>query len=348
MPCARASGAWWTYCSKPVGESVIKLEIEQEDWPINGSFIIARGAETVARVITVQLDDGEFRGRGESEPQDHYGESLESVIEQIESVRQTLASGMSRFRLQTALPPGAARNAVDCALWDLEAKRAGRRAWQLAGLAQAPAETSVYTISLDTPARMAAQASGYAGWPILKLKLGGGSDIDRVRAVHEAVPGVRLIVDANESWTLQELRDFSPQLKELAVELIEQPLPAGQDSALAGLDLPLPICADESCHTVESLASIRGLYDFVNIKLDKTGGLTHGLELAQAARARGMGLMVGCMGGTSLSMAPSHVLAQYCDFVDIDGPLLITEDRAGGLIYADGFVSLPDTPFWGQ
>ena len=347
MPCARASGAWWTYCNKPVGESVIKLEIKQEDWPIAGSFIIARGAQTVARVITVQLDDGEFRGRGESEPQDHYGESLESVIEQIESVRQALASGMSRFRLQTALPPGAARNAVDCALWDLEAKRAGRRAWQLAGLARAPAETSVYTISLDTPARMAAQASGYAGWPILKLKLGGGNDIDRVRAVHEAVPGARLIVDANESWTLQELRDFSPKLKELAVELIEQPLPAGQDSALAGLDLPLPICADESCHTVESLASIRGLYDFVNIKLDKTGGLTEALRLAAAAEQMGFRIMTGCMTGTSLAMAPATIIAALSEYVDLDGPLLLLKDREPGIHYEKGRMFPVSEDVWG-
>lgn len=329
------------------GGIVIKLEIKQEDWAIDGSFIIARGAATEARVVTVSLDDGKDVGRGECEPQDHYGESLESVIEQIESVRTALENGMSRLSLQTTLPPGAARNAVDCALWDLEAKRSGRRAWQLAGLAQAPAETTVYTISLDTPEKMAAQASDYTDWPILKLKLGGGIDVERVTAVREAVPGVRFIVDANESWSLEDLINFAPQLRALGVELIEQPLPAGQDAELAGLDLPLPICADESCHTVDSLASIQGLYDFVNIKLDKTGGLTEALRLASAAQEMGFRLMTGCMTGTSLAMAPATIIAAMSDYVDLDGPLLLLRDRKPGIHYEKGQMFPVTEDVWG-
>lgn len=340
----RAAGRRITFRA---GRSAIKLTIQQEDWPIDGAFIIARGAETIARVVTVELRDGKFRGRGECEPQDHYGESIQSVIEQIESQRAALGNGMSRDALQQALPAGAARNALDCALWDLDAKRSGKPVWQLADLDAPRVITTVYTISLDTPEKMAAQASKYHDWPMLKLKLGGGIDLERVRAVRAVTPGVRFIVDANESWTLQELVSFAPILEELGVELIEQPLPAGQDSQLAGLDINIPVCADESCHSVASLEAIKGLYDFVNIKLDKTGGLTEALLLAQAASQLGFKLMTGCMTGTSLAMAPATLIGALSEFVDLDGPLLLARDRQPGIRYNKGLMQPVEPDVWG-
>ncbi len=333
--------------SNESGRSVIKLRIQQEDWPIDGAFIIARGAETIAKVVTVELQDGDYCGRGECEPQDHYGESIESVIQQIEDQRAALENGLTRADLQEALPAGAARNALDCALWDLDAKRAGTTVWQLAGLDTPRTLTTVYTISLDTPEKMAAQASKYHDWPMLKLKLGGGIDIERVRAVRAVTPGVRFIVDANESWSLDELVEFAPILEELGVELIEQPLPAGQDQQLTGLDINIPICADESCHSVASLPEIKGLYEFVNIKLDKTGGLTEALRLANTAKSMGFRLMTGCMTGTSLAMAPATLTGAMSEFVDLDGPLLLLKDRSPGIVYKKGLMQPVAPEVWG-
>ena len=292
------------------------------------------------------MDDG-YIGRGECEPQDHYGETIESVIEQIESQRKALEEGLSRSDLQAALPAGAARNALDCALWDLEAKKSGTPVWQLAGLDEPRVLTTVYTISLDTPEKMAAQASDYHDWPMLKLKLGGGNDLDRVRAVRAVTPGVRFIVDANESWTLDELLSFAPILKDLGVDLIEQPLAASQDDLLKGLNIDIPICADESCHSVASLPAIKGLYDFVNIKLDKTGGLTEALRLAEEAKALGFRLMTGCMTGTSLAMAPATLTAAMGEFVDLDGPLLLARDRQPGIKYDKGLMQPVAPEVWG-
>lgn len=312
-----------------------------------GVFTIARGPQTVSREVVVELRDGEFRGWGECEPQEHYGESLESVLAQIDGLRDLLRKGLSRRSLQDLLPAGAARNAVDCALWDLEAKRRGTPVWKLAGLDEPSVLTSVYTISLDSPAAMAEQAAGYHDWPMLKLKLGGGEDLARVRAVCGAAPGVRLIVDANESWDLAHLAAIADDLKQLGVELIEQPLPAGKDQALADFESPVPLCADESCHTVESLDGIQGRYEFVNIKLDKTGGLTEALRLARAARERGFRLMTGCMTGTSLAMAPATLIAGLSEFVDLDGPLLLARDRDPGIRYEKGRLYPPPAALWG-
>ncbi|MCP4302693.1 MAG: dipeptide epimerase, partial [Gammaproteobacteria bacterium] len=259
----------------------MQLSVAKEDWPLERTFIIARGAQTVTTVVVVTLTDGESRGRGECEPQDHYGESVESVLAQIESIRSTLEGGLSRERLLEALPAGAARNAVDCALWDLEAKRQSSSVWQLAGLSKPEHILTDFTISLDTPAAMHDQALEYLGWPVLKLKLGGeADDLERVRAVREALPSARFMIDANESWSFDHLAAMTPQFAELGVVLIEQPLPAGQDEALRNYSGTIPLCADESCHTRDSLPRIRGLYEFVNIKLDKTGGLTEALLLA--------------------------------------------------------------------
>ncbi len=325
----------------------MKLEVRQEDWPVAGVFTIARGPQTVSRQVVVELRDGEFHGHGECEPQDHYGETLDSVLAQINGLRDLLRKGLSRQSLQELLPAGAARNAVDCALWDLEAKRGGTPAWQLAGLDPPRVLTTVYTISLDTPAAMAEQAAGYRAWPMLKLKLGGGEDVARVQAVRRAAPDPRFIVDANESWDLSHLVAIAGDLKRLGVELIELPLPAGEDGDLAGFESPVPLCADESCHTVESLDGVEGRYEFVNIKLDKTGGLTEALRLARAARERGLRLMTGCMTGTSLAMAPATLIAGLSEFVDLDGPLLLARDRDPAIRYDKGRLYPPPAALWG-
>jgi L-Ala-D/L-Glu epimerase len=326
----------------------MQLTIHREDWAVAGVFTIARGSQTVAHVVVVELRDGVHAGRGECEPQHHYGESRDSVVAQIEAVRAQLEAGISREQLLAALPPGAARNAVDCALWDLEAKRSGKPAWQLAGLAPPVPVVTDFTISLDTPAAMHDQALAYSDWPVLKLKLGGaGDDVARVQAVRTAAPRTRFTVDANEAWTLQQLSDNAPRLAALGVELIEQPLPAGRDALLAGYRSPIPLCADESCHTVASLDSLVGRYQFVNIKLDKTGGLTGALALAKAARDRGFRLMTGCMTGTSLAMAPALLVAGLAEFVDLDGPLLLKEDRVPGIHYDKGVAAPAPAALWG-
>jgi L-Ala-D/L-Glu epimerase len=326
----------------------VQLLIREEDWPVAGVFNIARGPQTVAHVVVVELRDGPHAGRGECEPQKHYGESVASVLAQIEALRPALGRGLGREQLLEVLPAGAARNAVDCALWDLEAKRSGTPAWQLAGLAPPGPITTDFTISLDTPQAMHARALAYSDWAFLKIKLAGDAeDIARVEAVRAAAPRTRFTVDANESWTLAQLTDRAPRLAALGVELIEQPLPAGRDAALAGYRSPIPLCADESCHTVASLAAIVGRYQFVNIKLDKTGGLTEALRLARAARAQGLRLMTGCMTGTSLAMAPALLVAGLSEFVDLDGPLLLRADRVPGIHYDQGVAAPAPPALWG-
>jgi L-alanine-DL-glutamate epimerase-like enolase superfamily enzyme len=282
----------------------------------------------------VTVTDGEARGRGECEPQDHYGESVESVLGQIETIRGVLENGLSREELLHTLPAGAARNAVDCALWDLEAKRDNRSAWEIAGLSQPEFVLTDFTISLDNPEAMHAQALEYLGWPIMKLKLG-------------ALPETRFTIDANESWSFDHLAAMAPKFAELGVVLIEQPLPADQDEALRNYFGPVPLCADESCHTRESLPKLRGLYDFINIKLDKTGGLTEALFLARAAQAAGFRLMTGCMTGTSLAMAPATLVASLSDFVDLDGGLMLREDRQPAMTCDLGRLQLPNPGLWG-
>ncbi len=294
---------------------------------MDGTFTISRGSRTEAHVVTVSLEKDGAVGRGECVPYARYGESLDSVCEQIQSLTDALAQGMDRIALQTALAPGAARNAVDCAFWDLEAKLAGKPAWQLAGLNSLSSVVTAYTLSLDTPEKMQQAAEENAARPLLKIKLGGEGDLERLRAVRAGAPNSRLIVDANEGWSATDYDALAPVMLELGVDLVEQPLPASDDAALEGRARPLPVCADEACHDRDSLANLKGKYDVINIKLDKTGGLTEALALKQAAVEQGFSIMVGCMVGSSLAMAPALLLAQDVGFVDLDGPLLLAEDR---------------------
>jgi L-alanine-DL-glutamate epimerase-like enolase superfamily enzyme len=274
-------------------------------------------------------------------------ETLESMTAQLEDVTRELAAGADRQQLLQLLPPGGARMAADAALWDLEAQLTGHTAWSMAGVEPGPIET-VFTIGLeDTPEMMAAKALAATDISLFKVKLNADRPVERIAAIRAARPEVRLVVDVNQGWTFAELQRYAPELHALDVTMIEQPLPRGGDAELEGYEAPLPLCGDESCLHLGELDDAVRRYQMINIKLDKTGGLTHGLELAHAARERGLDLMVGCMGGTSLAMAPHHVIAQLCDFVDIDGPLLIRNDRLGGLRYDKGIVTLPERAFWG-
>ncbi|MEX0696377.1 MAG: N-acetyl-D-Glu racemase DgcA [Dongiaceae bacterium] len=324
-----------------------QLRIVAETWPLAGRFAISRGSRTAADVVVVELAEGAAVGHGECMPYGRYGETVPGVVERIEALRGELERGLERADLQAALPAGAARNAIDCALWDLEAKRSGVPAWQRAGLAPLHAVTTAYTLGLDGVEAMAAAARVQAHRPLLKLKLAGPGDLERVRAVRENAPRSRLIVDANEAWTPALFAELSPRLRELGVELIEQPLPAGADDALADIARPVPVCADESCHVAADLPLLVGKYDAVNIKLDKTGGLTEALRLAADAEARGFAAMVGCMVATSLAMAPALLVAQEARWVDLDGPLLLARDRDPGLRYEDSLVQPPAPALWG-
>lgn len=319
------------------------IEATPERFRLVETFTISRGSREAADVLTVTVTDAGQQGRGECVPYARYGETMESVASEIAGLPDTT----TRMALQEALPPGAARNAVDCALWDLEAKRAGRRAWELAGLAAPGPVVTAFTLSLDTPERMRAAAARHAHRPLLKIKLGGEGDMARLESVRAGAPDTRIIVDANEGWTAEVYSDLAPHLVRLGVALVEQPLPAGEDAMLAEIERPLPVCADESCHDRASLPALAGKYDMVNIKLDKTGGLTEALALRDEARAQGYGLMVGCMVGTSLAMAPAILVAQGAAIVDLDGPLLLAEDRDTPLEYdAEGLH--PSRPeLWG-
>jgi L-alanine-DL-glutamate epimerase-like enolase superfamily enzyme len=285
---------------------------------------------------------------GECVPYGRYGETVEGVVAAAEFQAAAVIAGMDRQALQSAMPAGAARNALDCAFWDLECKASGQPVWELAGLARPVPVATAFTLSLAAPPEMGRAACNAGSMPLLKLKLGGGAeDVERVRQVRENAPNTRLIVDANEGWTIEQLAALAPELAGLGVALIEQPLPAGQDSALAGFKSPVPLGADESCHGLDGLADLRARYQVVNIKLDKTGGLTAALEMKAAARAAGLGIMVGCMVATSLSMAPAFLLAQGADFVDLDGPLLLERDRSPGIAYDGAFMSPPPSVLWG-
>ena len=319
------------------------IEVTAESFRLAEVFTISRGSRTEARVLTVRVTQDGVTGRGECVPYARYGESLESVAAQIAG----LPEGIGRAELQEALPPGAARNAVDCALWDWEAKRAGRRVWELAELPAPGPVVTAFTLSLDTPERMEAAAARHAHRPLLKIKLGTPDDMPRLEAVRRGAPGARIIVDANEGWTAEVYADLAPHLVRLGVALVEQPLPAAEDAALIGLARPVPVCADESCHDRASLAGLAGKYDMVNIKLDKTGGLTEALALRDAARAEGFAVMVGCMVGTSLAMAPAVLVAQGAEIADLDGPLLLAEDRDVPLTYDAAGAHPPEAALWG-
>jgi len=322
----------------------LKIEAWAESWPIAGSFAISRGTKREANVVIARVSDGSLAGRGECVPYARYGETIESVLAAIAA---TPASGLDLMTLAQRLPAGAARNALDCALWDYRAKRAGRAAASLAGIGALKPLTTAYTISLDDAGAMAAKAFAARHLPLIKLKLGGDGDGERLRQVRAACPATRLIADANESWSEGLLAPLMAAAAETGVELIEQPLPADADAALAAIARRVPVCADESLHTRADLDRLVGRYDAVNIKLDKAGGLTEALALAAAARARGFKLMVGSMVATSLSMAPATLLAQVADWVDLDGPLLLAIDREPSLRYEGALVHPPTPDLWG-
>lgn len=319
------------------------ITVTREAFPLARAFTISRGSKTEAQVLTVRVTRGGVTGWGECVPYARYGETPDSVMAQIAA----LPAGIDRAALKDTLPAGAARNAVDCALWDLEAKARGMRAWQLAGLAEPGPLVTAYTLSLDRPEAMRDQAAANAHRPVLKVKLGTEADMPRIEAVRAGAPDAALIVDANEGWTADLYTALAPHLVRLGVRLVEQPLPVAEDGALADIPRPLPVCADESCHTASDLPRLKGRYDIVNVKLDKTGGLTEALALVRAARADGFGVMVGCMVGTSLAMAPAVLAAQGADWVDLDGPLLLAQDRPHPLRYDANGVHPPQPDLWG-
>jgi L-Ala-D/L-Glu epimerase / N-acetyl-D-glutamate racemase len=322
------------------------IEAQEQSWPLDKPFRISRGSRRESRVVVVTVSDGQHAGRGECVPIERYNQTTASVLAQIESIKS--AGDLNRDKVQQLLPPGAARNALDCALWDLEAKRSGKRVWELANIPIVSEVETSFTISLDTPAAMASTAKENRNAPILKLKLGGDElDLARVESVRDAAPSARLFIDANESWSPEHYQKIAPTLKELGVELIEQPFPAEADEVLETLDHPVPVCADESCHTTIDLPRLKNRYEVLNVKLDKTGGLTEALRLCQRARQSEFELFIGCMVCTSLAIAPARLLASATDYVDLDGPLLLASDREHPLAYENGRISLPSRQLWG-
>jgi L-Ala-D/L-Glu epimerase / N-acetyl-D-glutamate racemase len=316
------------------------LIIAREAWPLAAIFTIARGSKTAAEVVTVMLEQDGVVGRGECVPYARYGESVDGVLAELEAARAAIEANNDREKVPTLVQASAARNALDCALWDLEAKRAGRPAWQLAGLAEPRPVVTAYTLSLADPAAMGEAAAAAASRPLLKLKLGGRDDRERLAAVRRNAPASRLIVDANGGWSEAACAEYG-------VELIEQPLPAGRDAALAAVRRPVAVCADESIHVASDVTALADRYDAINIKLDKTGGLTGALALANAAAARDIRVMVGCMVATSLAMAPAFLIAQRADYVDLDGPLLLQRDRIPGIRYDGSIMNPPPPELWG-
>ncbi len=326
---------------------MISLSAKSESFPIEGKFTISRGSKTQVNVVIVELNDGKHSGRGECVPYARYGETVDSVIDLIMSLENDVKNGLDRENIQSKLPSGAARNALDCAYWDLESKQKHTRAWKLAGITEIQHLTTAYTLSLDNPEKMRISAERNADRPLLKLKLGGDGDIQRVQAVRLGAPNSRLIVDANEGWTVDSYQRLVPKLHALGVEMIEQPFPADDDDILKTLDRPIALCADESCHDRESLKDIIGKYDMINIKLDKTGGLTEAFALREAAEANRLSIMVGCMLATSLAMAPAILVAQDAAIVDLDGPLLLAKDRDSALHYEKSELFPPEPELWG-
>jgi L-alanine-DL-glutamate epimerase-like enolase superfamily enzyme len=321
----------------------LRIEVTRDRFALAEVFTISRGSRTHADVLTVCVTDGMHRGFGECVPYARYDETLESVTAQIAD----LPADLTRERLQDLLPAGAARNAVDCALWDLAAKQAGVRVWDLIGMPAPLPQVTAFTLSLATPEKMQAQAAKHAHRPLLKIKLGTPDDMARLEAVRRGAPDAAIIVDANEGWTADVYVDLAPHLIRLGVQMVEQPLPAGADDMLGEIARPLPVCADESCHDHSSLPALRGKYDMVNIKLDKTGGLTEALALKKQAVAENYSVMVGCMVGSSLAMAPATLLAQGVAFTDLDGPLLLAEDRDVALHFDTAGVHPPRAALWG-
>ena len=319
------------------------IEVHADTFKLAQVFTISRGSRTAAEVLTVKVTRNGVTGWGECVPYARYDETLQSVTDQINS----LPADIDRTALQSALPAGAARNAVDCALWDLEAKTKGLRVWDLIGVAAPKPEITAYTLSLDTPENMRAQAAKNAARPLLKIKLGTPDDMPRLEAVRAGAPDTPIIIDANEGWSAEVYSELAPHLIRLGVKMVEQPLPAGADDMLGEIDRPLPVCADEACHDRASLPKLVGKYDMVNIKLDKTGGLTEALALNAAAREVGFQVMVGCMVGSSLAMAPATIVAQGAEFTDLDGPLLLAEDRDTPLLFDAAGVHAPAAPLWG-
>ena len=321
----------------------LEVEIHIESYPLAELFTIARGSKTHAEVVTVHLTKNGHTGRGECVPYSRYQESTETVFKQIES----LPEDFDREKLQELLPPGAARNAVDCALWDLEAKISGKRVWEIAGLPKPGPEITAFTLSLDEPEKMKAAARKHAHRPLLKIKLGTPDDMPRLEAVRADAPESRIIIDANEGWSAAVYQELAPHLIRLGVAMVEQPLPADDDHMLEEIERTVPVCADESCHDRKSLPMLKGKYDMVNIKLDKTGGLTEALALRDEAVKQGFEIMTGCMVGTSLAMAPAVLVAQGSAFTDLDGPLLLAEDRPYPLQFDENGVHAPRPELWG-
>ncbi len=322
------------------------IEACEEIWPLKKVFRISRGSRSEAQVVVVTVAKDDHIGRGEGVPIKRYEQSVESVLAKIESIK--VEKDLDRQQLQKLLPAGAARNALDCALWDLEVKTCGKRVWELANVPIVPEVRTSFTISLDTPEKMAAAAAVAAELPILKLKLQGDDlDLARVKGVRESAPAARLLLDANESWSPEHYRKIVPEIHELGAELIEQPFPANADEVLETLDHPIPVCADESCHTTADLRRLTNRYEMINVKLDKTGGLTEALRLCDRARDSGFKLLIGCMVCTSLGIAPARLLASNADLVDLDGPLLLGRDREHGLAYTNGRLALPSAQLWG-
>ncbi|WP_172299061.1 N-acetyl-D-Glu racemase DgcA [Pseudoruegeria sp. HB172150] len=321
----------------------MKLTVSRDTFRLAEAFTISRGSRTEAKVLSVKITEGGVTGWGECVPYARYDETLDSVATEIGA----LPERFTRAELQELMEPGAARNAVDCALWDLEAKAAGKRAWELAGLAAPGPVITAYTLSLDTPERMMASAAKHAWRPLLKIKLGTEDDMARLEAVRAGAPKSRIIVDANEGWTAEVYTELAPHILRLGVEMVEQPLPSGADDMLAEIERPLPVCADESAHARDTLAGLKGKYDMVNVKLDKTGGLTEALAMRDEAERMGFSIFVGCMVGSSLAMAPAVLVAQGAQVVDLDAPLLLAEDRDVPLVYDDAGVHPSDAALWG-
>ncbi len=327
-----------------------KLAIAHESWPIAGGFTISRGTKTAAEVVTVTLEDENGAvGRGECVPYPRYGESVEGVVAALEGARAAIEAGLGREAVPSVVEPRAGRNALDCALWDLEAKSSGKRAWEIAGLGAPGTLETAYTLSLESPEAMARAAAENSSRPLLKLKLGAadGQDAERLRAIRAAAPGTRLIIDANEGWVPADLPALLEVCAEVGIALVEQPLPAGDDGLLAEIEHPIMICADESAHDAATLDQVVGKYDAVNIKLDKTGGLTNALHFAEAARKEGLILFTGCMLATSLSMAPAMLVAGISEFVDLDGPLLLGKDREPGIRFDGSLMHPAQAELWG-
>ena len=327
----------------------LRFSVAEQVWPLQQPFRIARGSRTEIQVLVLTITDGEHTGRGEGVPSKRYNEDIASATASLEKVFPKIeAGGADPRQFQSLLPPSAARNALDCALWDLQAKRTGKRVWELANIVVSDAAVTALTISLNPPENMAADVRTNLAAPVLKLKLGGDElDFERVEAVRQAAPAARLIIDANESWSPEHYTRVVPGLKDLRVELVEQPFPEKEDDVLKTLDHPIPVYADESCHTSADLPRLEPLYDGINVKLDKTGGLTEGLRLTERAHETGFGILIGCMVGTSLGMAPARLLAGQADFLDLDGPLLLARDQPHGLNYERGNIGLPSPALWG-